>query len=36
VALAIEKGGNLEGAKYIRENMDHDIKCCMVDLLKVD
>jgi len=34
VAAAIERGGNLEGATYIRERLDHDIKCCMVDVLK--
>ena len=34
VADAIEAGGNIEGAKYMRETLDHDIKCCMVDVIK--
>lgn len=34
VADTIERGGNVAGATYIRERMDHDIKCCMVDVLK--
>ena len=34
VADTIEAGGNVEGAKYLRERLNHDIKCCMVDVLK--
>jgi hypothetical protein len=35
VADAIERGGNLAGAMYMRGGqLDHDIKCCMVDVLK--
>jgi len=34
VADIIEAGGNSEGAKYMREGIDHDIKCCMVDVMK--
>ena len=34
VADAIERGGNPASATYIREKLDHDIKCCMVDVLK--
>ena len=34
VADAIEAEGNIEGATYMREKLDHDIKCCMVDVIK--
>jgi hypothetical protein len=34
VADAIEAGGNAEGAKYMRTEMEHDIKYCMVDVIQ--
>lgn len=34
VADLIEGDGHVESANYIRNQMDHDIKLCMVDILK--
>jgi hypothetical protein len=35
VADDIERGGDREGAEYLRNHLDEDIKQCMVDVLKV-
>lgn len=34
VAAEIEQTGNTRAANYMRTQLDHDIKCCMVDVLK--
>ena len=31
----MEQTGDLSGAEYIRNNVDKEIKLCMVDVLKV-
>lgn len=35
VADDVERSGDLEGSEYLRNQMDDDIKQCMVDVLKV-
>lgn len=35
VADDIERGGDRDGAEYLRNHMDEDIKQCLVDVLKV-
>jgi hypothetical protein len=35
VADDIERGGDREGAEYLRNHLDEDIKQCLVDVLKV-
>lgn len=35
VADDIERNGDREGAEYLRNDLDEDIKQCMVDILKV-
>jgi hypothetical protein len=35
VADDIERSGDREGAEYLRNHLDEDIKQCMVDVLKV-
>ena len=35
VAAEVEATGRIESADYLRNRLDHDIKCCMVDVLKV-
>ena len=36
VAMEVEATGKIESADYLRNRLDHDIKCCMVDVLKVN
>jgi D-alanine-D-alanine ligase-like ATP-grasp enzyme len=34
VAAEIEKAGGVGAANYLRTGLDHDIKCCMADVLR--